>query len=272
MRRLALAIIATAGFSQMAAAADLPTRMPVKAAPMVAVYNWTGLYIGANVGWASGRYAESTFVDVASNMNATARTAITNTGAVTLNNGGVIGGLQLGYNMQAPGSSFVWGAEGDINFLSNKASRDTGNVVEPVSGVVVRSIDEVKTNWLATLRLRGGLAFDRSLIYVTGGLAAGQVNASKSFSWNFADGCPILNTLNNCHVGSSNSTRTGGVVGAGWEFAFANNMTLKAEYLYANLGSKTYRTFNAGIGATQWADHTVKTTIQTARIGLNWRL
>jgi outer membrane immunogenic protein len=274
MRRIAFALIATAAFTQFASAADLPAKAPVytKAPAMVpvAAYSWTGWYGGLNIGWAGTRYNESTAVDPASNMGATARTAIINTGAVTLDNSGVIGGLQLGYNLQT-GNNFLLGLESDINFLSNKASRDTGNFVEPASGRTVRSVDSVTTSWLATFRARAGVTFDRSLIFLTGGFALGQVNASKSFSWDFADGCPVVNGLNNCHVGGVNTTRGGWTGGGGWEYAFANNMSVKAEYLYTDLGSVTYRTINAGIVPNQTADHTVKTIIQTARVGFNWK-
>jgi outer membrane immunogenic protein len=275
--RYKVASLLAAAFSfaavQAASAADMPTKAPVYKAAPIAVYNWTGFYVGGNVGWASNKANVSTTVDPASNMNATAQTAIINGSAGSLKGNGFTGGLQLGYNQQISPNWLV-GVEADFNWLGVKASRDTGNFVEPVSGITVRSIDEVKNNWLATLRARAGMiAAERWLVYATGGLAVTQVNASSNFSWSFADGCPILNTLNNCHVGSASSTRVGYAVGGGVEYAISGPWSLKAEYIYAGgFGSMTYRTTNAGIGPSQTADHHVSSmSVQTARIGLNFK-
>ncbi len=166
------------------------------------------------------------------------------------------------------------GRQGDFNYLGNDASRDTGNYVEAVSGRTVRSIDDIKMHWLATIRGRIGWAFDRVLVYATGGLAITRLDISKQFAWDFSDGCTILNGLNECHVGGSDTTRAGWTVGGGLEWAFAPNWSVKAEYLYADFGNTSYSTTNSGTGfiggQAQVATHTVSTTLQVARVGVNF--
>ena len=63
---------------------------------------------------------------------------------------------------------------------------------------------------------------DRALLYVTGGYAGAETN------------------VNIAGFGSQSDWRNGGVIGAGLEYAFTNNISAKAEYLYAPLESKTY--------------------------------
>jgi len=262
------------GLALPASAADLGR--PITKAPAVAPvipFSWTGCYIGANIGWARAEHDLATFAAPfpANNINEAARAAINGAGLFSLDQDGVTGGGQVGCNYQT--GMFVFGAEGDINFSDTTADLDTGEVV--VAGRVVRSIDHIRQDWFATVRGRIGVAFDRVLIYGTGGLAISEVNVAKSFSWDFADGCPILGTLNNCHVGGVSDTRTGWVAGGGLEWAFAPNWSVKAEYLFADLGNVSYITTNRGalfIGAdAQTAVHTVDTKFQTARVGVNWK-
>lgn len=279
--RTRIAFMLAAGLSlgsmQIASAADMPVKAPVyKAMPAVVAYNWTGCYVGANAGWGHAKHDLSTAAHrfPANNINATARTAIIKAGAASLDGDGFTGGGQVGCNWQLAGTSFVLGGEGDFNFLSAKASRDTGNVVEPVSGRVVRSIDDIGMDWFATIRGRIGFAIDRILIYGTGGVAFAKIDISKRFAWNFNDACPVVGGLNECHAGGDNSTRTGWTAGGGVEWAFDNHWSAKAEYLYADFGDVTYQTSNVGpafVGAPQVASHTVSTTLQIARLGINYR-
>ncbi|MDI4663363.1 porin family protein [Xanthobacter autotrophicus] len=117
--------------------------------------------------------------------------------------GGFIGGVQAGYNFQFA-SPFVLGIEADFN----------------LSGL---SAGGYSLNYLGTVRGRLGWAFDRFLVYSTGGLAYGQGSLE------------ILGL-------SSNSTQTGWTIGAGAEMAFDRNWSARAEYLYVDLGSATYPT------------------------------
>ncbi len=125
------------------------------------------------------------------------------------NNGGMIGGT-IGYNHQI--NSMVLGLEADIAYASFKDSTLT-NCAAPGCKTEVR--------WFGTGRARLGYAIDRFMPYITGGVAFGDVRASAG-----------------AFVGTS--TRTGWTIGGGVEAAVLQNVTLKAEYLYYDLGRFTY--------------------------------
>lgn len=274
MRRFWIALIAvsTIAFSQIASAADLPLKAP--AAPSPPAFTWTGCYVGLNAGWGGARNALSTTVDPQSNMNGTARALITYGGAAILDGDGFTGGGQVGCNWQIPqpqsGIPVVFGVEGDFNWIDGDAS-DTRNVA--VGQATGLSVDDIGMDWFATIRGRIGWAFDRILIYGTGGVAFTKLDISKSWSWSFIDGCPIVGGLNQCHVGGDNSFRTGFTIGGGVEWAFLEHWSTKAEYLYSDFGDVTYRTCNIGFTppCSQTADHKVRSTLQVIRVGVNYK-
>ncbi len=145
------ALLAGGLIAGSAAAADLPIVQPYAAAAPV-VHNWTGFYLGANVGYGWGD-ADLTFGGVGSSGDYD----------------GFIGGLQAGYNHQFAGGIVV-GLEADIQLSGVDYSRDFG-------GVVIGS----ELNYFGTARARLGYAFDRFLPYITGGVAFGQNEADFSF-------------------------------------------------------------------------------------------
>ena len=146
----ALAVVATMGSAN---AADMPRRtaMPTKAVQYVALYNWTGAYIGINGGAGWGR----------SDFSAPAASGGFNT------SGGQVGGT-IGYNLQA--GQAVFGLEGDLDWSNVRGSSACG----------VGLTCETRNTWLGTARGRVGYAFDRFMPYVTGGLAVGGVKNSIS--------------------------------------------------------------------------------------------
>src|SRR6185312_12047858 len=90
-----------------------------------------------------------------------------------------------------------------------------------------------KSDWLVTLRPRLGYAFDRLLLYATGGLAI----ANQKFSQSIVQlNTPFVET------GAVSRTSTGWTAGAGAEYALDNRWSLKAEYLYVDLGSVSFST------------------------------
>ena len=229
LKKLLLATAATAALSTAAMAADIPVDVPA-AIPAPLVYNWTGFYAGVNLGytWAAGdagwggNWGLLGFGGIAP-------------GTPGLEPSGVIGGGQLGYNVQF--GQFVLGAEADFMFAD--ASDNATFVGNVGAGGFVANVSS-RLNWLSTIRGRAGFAFDRFLVYATAGFAFGDVDASASV---FGTG-PVLGALS--WSGSTSSTRSGWTVGIGAEWAFAANMTARLEYLYYDLG-----TVNVGIpGAT----------------------
>jgi outer membrane immunogenic protein len=139
----ALAVIASLCGVGVAHAADLQ-RAPVYKAPPpapVEVFNWTGFYIGANIGYSAGR------------------AHIDGLGSTDLN--GVVGGGQIGYNWQAMGSPWVFGVEVDGQGTGQDNSATAGGVT------LTESLP-----WFVTARGRIGYAFaPMFMIYATGGAA-----------------------------------------------------------------------------------------------------
>src|SRR5271166_3433873 len=105
MKRLLLASAAVAALAAPAFAADLPVAYPTKAPAYVAAYNWTGFYVGVNLG---GAWARNTNTDTF--FNAAGVPVGINSSSST--NSGVIGGGQIGYNWQT--GNLVFGLEADI--------------------------------------------------------------------------------------------------------------------------------------------------------------
>src|SRR5215211_1928236 len=181
MKKILLASVALLGFAGAASAADLPVRAapPAPIIAAVPVFTWTGFYVGVNAGYGWNTNDDFIFNDVRYDLG---------------DDGGFVGGAQAGYNYQI--GSFVVGLEGDIQYADFG-----GDDVVLSDGSVA---DFNNSDWFGTVRARAGVAFDRALIYATGGFA-------------FADDA------------------TGWTVGGGLEYAFTNNLSAKIEGLYVNL-------------------------------------
>jgi outer membrane immunogenic protein len=153
--------------------------------------------------------------------------------------GALIGGT-AGYNWQA--GHTVFGLEGDIDWSNIRGSTS--------SGICAASDCSTKNDWLGTVRGRVGYAFDRFLPYITGGLAVGNVKAEVP-------------------GGSTDTTRAGWTVGAGLEAAITGPLSLKVEYLYADLGKGSCDTAACTGAIGSGADVDFQTNI--VRAGLNYR-
>lgn len=235
--------------AQAALAADMPAKLPV-AAP---VYNWTGFYIGGNIGYGWGK-SDNDFADAVTGF------ATVPMGSDTTNVNGVIGGLQAGYNWQT--DSFVFGVETDVQMSGQKIS---GTAVCPTAscgpGGTVTHTEQL--TWFGTTRSRLGWAFDRWLAYGTGGVAYGAVKSSGSVNF-FV---PLR--LTGPYSGST--TRVGWVAGAGLEGAITRNWSARVEYLYIDFGTANFSsptTFPLAAGAITDSMHLRDNIV---RVGLNYR-
>jgi outer membrane immunogenic protein len=229
MKRLLVvaALVATVGTPALAA--DLSPRMYTKAAPVAPVYNWTGWYAGINGGysWQDSSVGFSPASAPMANIFNLLPAGVA-PGSVDLNpKGGLFGG-QIGYNWQA--GVWVLGLEADLDWADIKSS---GAAVGPV--FVLRGLDSIagtatqKIDAFGTLRARVGFTpTDRVLLFATGGLAYGHTKLDATYG----DAACIF-----CTSGSSSAWKTGWTAGAGVEWAFQNNWTLRGEYLYYDLGS-----------------------------------
>jgi outer membrane immunogenic protein len=199
----ALSIIAALFGATSAPVSAADMRAPVKApvvAPAPYVHNWTGFYIGGHIGGAwSDRCATFEF----------------GVGEVCNDANGWLGGGQVGFNFQT--GQFVFGVEFSGSFADIATDQATGTLP---GGWWFQS--EGKTLLLLTGRI--GYAFDRALIYVTGG------GAWARNSVDFFDGA---------FVTTVDFDRQGWTIGGGFEYAFTPNWSLAAQYNYVDLGSKS---------------------------------
>ncbi len=233
MKTLLASLAAFTALTAAASAADLPRRAaPPPIFTPVPVFTWTGAYFGINAGYAFDASSNSTssFAVPAPYGNGT--TAYFS----QRNQEGFSGGGQVGYNFQfTPGSGVVVGVEADAQYLDFGRSRNNALVVGPLAqGVYLTDPRGLSSlDFFGTVRGRLGYAFDRVLVYGTGGFAYGSGSADRSFG-GFA---------------GNDSFRTGWTVGGGMEYALpvdsflnffrSSAVTVKVEGLYVNLDRNT---------------------------------
>jgi outer membrane immunogenic protein len=214
---LALAAVAISSVTSAALGADVsPPGAPApvyRAPPAPLSYNWSGFYLGANVGY--GRVNSNSAVTFNSPFFGVATTTSTGTA------NGVIAGGQVGANWQM--GMFVLGAEGDFQWSNQKSTTNTGCGL----GCTVTEVASVDS--FGTARLRVGGAFDRVLVYVTGGGA--WTNASDNLSATaFGTTATLVNLT---------ASKVGWTVGSGIDFAVLDNLIARAEYLYISTSNIT---------------------------------
>ena len=237
MNRLVTALITASislGFATMASAADMPAKAPVYKAPVaVASLSWAGFYLGVAGGYGWGTTGQTN--------------EVTNIGSGTTNSfrGGILGAT-YGYNWQW--GSMVAGLEGDFSWSGIKTTyNDNGTGFCTGAVTCITNLQSLGTD-----RVRLGYAWDQWLVYATGGLAYGQVEATC---------CANIVGLTT----DETKWRWGYAIGAGVEMMLMQNWSAKIEYLYVDLGDKTnYHTF-----VPQNESVLVRSNI--VRLGLNYR-
>ena len=203
-----------------------------KAPPaQLAAYNWTGFYLGANVGLGVAR--DRTTTPLNTFATATGAPGLSAAETFTLAPLGAIGGGQVGYNWQvAP--RWVLGIETDFQGSSQKDSAcmncfflapSPGGSSGAFGTSYTQAID-----WFGTLRGRLGWTHGTVLVYATGGLAYGHIKTDE-----VVNTIPFLTGVTT--AASFSQTKIGWTAGAGVEGQLVGNWTAKAEYLYMDLGS-----------------------------------
>ncbi len=226
----ALIVIASAG---KAAADDIMvSKAPATSSSATFAYDWSGFYAGGHVAYSMGR-ANSTLSD----PDPTASSNPFNS---------QYGGLQAGYNYVLPSRALL-GIETDITFpqFFENGLIFTGGTAQGTT--VTDQID-----YIATLRGRFGYAFDRWMIYGTGGFAWSQARFGETPGVSSDEDKILL-------------TRTGWALGLGAELAIAPGWTARAEYLYDRFGTVA-GVFPSGTGYQSAFD------IQALRLGLDRKL
>jgi outer membrane immunogenic protein len=248
-----------------ALAADMPLKAPPP--PPAPAWTWTGFYIGGNAG-----YTWMNSTDTVTAANAAAVGFVTGGAIATslpLNPKGFIGGGQIGYNWQVS-PMWVVGLETDFS------GADVHNAVSlpgPTDASRIMTANE-RLDWLGTFRGRVGVTpWDRGLLYATGGLAYGHGSLSTALTRPGFGSPPAppngCGGFNNCQSGSVSTTNAGWTVGGGAEWAFNNNWSVKAEYLYYNIGSLSHTMVDPFFPAVFNASAGLKGSI--ARGGMNFR-
>lgn len=232
MKKILLASVALAGLASAASAADLPRRAaPPPVFTPVPVFTWTGFYAGFNAGYG---------FDTSSNSNAPTIVGVdARTGLVAVptaiafqnrnSSDGFVGGGQIGYNYQfTPGAGFVVGIEADAQYVDFGRTRNRFVSTGPIFAQRVFNPNGIAgLDFFGTVRGRLGYAWDRTLVYATGGFAYGSGGG------------------NNFGLPNNDDFQTGWTVGGGVEYALptdsflnffkSNAVTIKVEGLYVNL-------------------------------------
>jgi len=201
----ALASTALVAFNAAAAAADLPVR-PVRAPAPVAVFSWTGFYIGGHLG---GAWGHKDWV------------AVGGTTHIKHDVDGFIGGGQIGFNYQV--GAWVLGVEFDATWGGDlEGSSLCANPTFTCSS---------KVDWFGTVTGRLGYSWDRVLLYAKGG---GAWARDKYHTFRASP----------ASEGNGSETRSGWTVGGGLEYAFWNAWSAKLEYAFMDFGTDTVTIVN----------------------------
>jgi outer membrane immunogenic protein len=184
-------------------------------------FNWTGLYVGAHVGYAWGDWG----VDLSHSSGAIHYNDPFAQPNQNLNGGdGALGGLQVGFNYQT--GMVVVGLEADVSWTGMDADGRFVSVQNSQWDI------DSHLNMFGTVRGRLGVTNGNLLVYATGGFAWGQVETSQATTFLAPPDTGGRTSGTNYHMGWT--------IGAGAEWMFAPNWTFRAEYLYVDLGSNDY--------------------------------
>jgi outer membrane immunogenic protein len=261
MKKLLIAGAALAALiGTPALAADMPLKAPP--APVAPAWSWTGFYVGLNGGYGWNKSTGDSFcINPAGALGGIGcDTGVT---GVVRPHGGLFGG-QIGYNWQS--NSIVYGLETDIQWSGIKGTASAVdlccNGIPGPAGIVTATSN---LQWFGTFRGRlGVLASPNALLYVTGGLIYGHETVSNVLLFPSGFNYPA----------AASSTRAGGTVGGGLEYAFTPTFSGKVEGLWYDMGHLS-DTFTCPAGAltcapgyTEGAKYNFSGAI--VRGGLNW--
>jgi outer membrane immunogenic protein len=222
-------------------------------------YNWNGFYGGVNGGF--GVANNSTQFSPLPNAAAFFDLAPTTLNPNTID--GYIGGAQIGRNWQM--EEWVFGLETD--FQTGPAADISQAPISAINGTPEGGSLQTseKTDWFGTFRVRGGFTpIGRLLIYLTGGFAYGSVNYSAATDFQPAGKYD--------YSASYNKIKMGWTAGAGAEWVLQKNFSLKAEYLYYDLGDESATAIAGPIPNSPYeVGYEWQTKVSLFRIGLNYK-
>ena len=241
-------LAALMGSTALAADLPAPMSMPAMPAPASSAYDWTGFYLGLHGGYAWGESDVELSEAVLGGI-----------GETSIDLEGWLAGVQGGFNYQM--GRFVVGIEADASWSDiDGSSSEDGDIGGPVT-----YNSDLELEWLASVRLRGGFAIDRALIYGTGGVAFAQMNYDYDIS-PVPPGPALIS-------GSIDENMTGYTVGGGVEYAATQNFTVKLEYLYTDLGDFDDSTTLVGDPVLPDGTYSIDgdVSFHTVKLGVNYK-
>jgi len=250
LKKVLLLAASAAVLSSQVFAADMINSYepaPVAAAVPASAFNWSGAYIGAHLGYGWGETHD-----------------INNPQAEAKDIDGILGGLQVGYNAHLP-NNIVLGVEASASFADINEEwfgRDTNEFNSYYT--------EDKVEAVGALKARLGYAMDNFLPYVTGGLAIARTKHVLGCDQDLVDQTLGCQANEGSFETSQSDTTVGWTVGAGAEYAFDQNWSLKAEYLYTDIGTNTVTLVDPNATAPI-NDREFDTHFHTVSFGINYR-
>lgn len=232
--RFGLAIAAVMATCAPVCAADLAVKAPAPAAA-AAPLSWQGFYAGVTAGAVIDASTVTPQLGGTFLQSDPVKHAIQYETALGGSSTGFTAGATVGYNWQW--NAVVAGLEADFAYAdrSQSGSEILPSLVNP--GQFIVKDYALTGDWFGTVRARLGYAVGATLLYATGGLAFGDGGTNL-----FIGGA---NGAQYAWAGSSSSTRWGWTVGGGAETRIDAHWSVKAEYLYVNLGSSTFPLANS---------------------------
>ncbi len=226
---LSIGFIATAATSADLGSVDAPQPLPPQGAVADIIHDWGGGYVGVVGGGAVGEVE-------------------TQTGSGTLFSEtplrGGLAGVTAGYNIQ--NGNMVYGVEADVSWAKVKGDK-------ACEGFPAQNCS-FEFGWQGTARARVGVAMDRTLLYVTGGLAV-------------AEGSGGTTPVPPGSTGEDKRTFFGYVAGVGAEYAMTDALSFKAEYLYTDYAKRT-----SPLGTVSPLDsYKSEPSAHLIRVGVNYR-
>lgn len=209
---------------------------------------WTGFYVGGHFGYGFGSITGTT---TAADGTPTPVT-LSESADQTLAN--MLGGGQTGFNYQFS-NGIVLGVEGDFSWTGIETAQDTLAIESAylTKRQMLQAHTRYDVDWLSTVRARAGYAWDRLFVYGTGGVAfmkemetRTQYRSDSAYSF-LPDGSYTERFFSE----TAEKVRTGFVLGAGAEYAIADNWSLKLEYAFTGFGAESFQFKNARSGVTK---------------------
>jgi outer membrane immunogenic protein len=237
------------------AAADMPLK-----APEASAYQWGGCYVGVNLGSGTSGTNFGSTVDPGTYLAAGDAATVSGSGAGGANADGLAAGGQAGCNLQS--GTLVYGLEGDFDYFHSNP-KFTNNTTTLADGNTSAVSQSLTTNFLATVRPRIGIAADRNFAYITGGAAFTSIS--------YTEGYVDANAPPGAGTAAASRSLVGWTAGAGWEYAFADSWTIRAEYLYASFPTTSALGTITGAGGANTLHGSSDLVVQLIRAGVNFK-